>query len=144
MPELVLKVAAKALIVNSTGKVLILREANTYKEGTNVGRWGLPGGRLNIGESYEEGLKRECIEETGLEVVMGDPVHVGEWRPVIKSVPHQIIAIFSAVSSHSDEILLSEEHDQFAWVSAGSRATYPIMEPDASVVNKYFERLADS
>lgn len=40
----VLRVAAKALIVNDDGQLLVLREADTYEEGTNIGRWSIPVG----------------------------------------------------------------------------------------------------
>ena len=35
----VLRVAAKALIVDENGRLLILREASTYDEGTNHGKY---------------------------------------------------------------------------------------------------------
>src|SRR6187431_844175 len=90
----VLRVAAKAIIVNDKGQVLIIREASTGPDNTKVGQWGLVGGRLEPGESFLEGLQREVREETGLKVQVEKPVHVGEWRPIIRDVPHQIIAIF--------------------------------------------------
>lgn len=58
MENITLRVAGKAIIINSKGKVLLLREAVTYQEGTNIGRYQCPGGRLNPGESYTEGLLR--------------------------------------------------------------------------------------
>ncbi|HEX9153244.1 MAG TPA: NUDIX hydrolase, partial [Candidatus Saccharimonadales bacterium] len=86
--DMVLRVAAKGLIVNEEGKVLIVREAVTYGDGTQIGRYGLPGGRIDIGEMYLEGLKRECMEEVGLEVEPLYPLFVGEWHPNIKGTPH--------------------------------------------------------
>ena len=56
-PEINLRVAAKAVIVKD-GKVLILREASTYTEGTNIGKWGSPGGRIEASESFFDGLRR--------------------------------------------------------------------------------------
>ena len=47
MSEVILKVAAKAVIMNAEGKILIVREADTYEEGTKIGKWGLPGGRID-------------------------------------------------------------------------------------------------
>lgn len=48
-----LKVAAKAVIFDNH-KVLIVREASTYEEGTNIGTWGLPGGRSNASSRVDE------------------------------------------------------------------------------------------
>src|SRR5574337_985895 len=95
MTKIILRVAAKAVIVNSAGKILIVREASTYKEGTGAGRYHMPGGRLEEGENYAEGLRREVAEETGLEVEPLYPIFVGEWQPVINGVPNHIVAIFT-------------------------------------------------
>ena len=46
MTDMIQRVAMKAVIVKD-GKVLLLREAKTYKDGTNIGRFHMPGGRLD-------------------------------------------------------------------------------------------------
>jgi 8-oxo-dGTP diphosphatase len=136
--DLVLRVAAKGLIVNSNDEVLILREAGTYKDGTQLGKWGLPGGRINIGEVYRAGLIREVREETSLDIEPQNPIYVGEWRPVIKGAPHQIIAIFTVCKTRSTTIRLSDEHDKFAWVSMVSLDDYPVLMPDHDVIKEYY------
>lgn len=50
-------------IFNDEGKVLLQK-----RQDRNV--WGFPGGALELGESVEEALKREVLEETGLEVTL--------------------------------------------------------------------------
>lgn len=52
-------VAAKAVIVNDAGNVLILRESGAHDTNTRVGRYQLPGGRIEAGEQLFEGLRRE-------------------------------------------------------------------------------------
>jgi 8-oxo-dGTP diphosphatase len=137
MAELVLRVAAKGVIVNEKGEVLIVREAKTYEEGTRTGRYGLPGGRLNVGESYIDGLRREVREETNLDIEPGRPVYVGEWRPIIKGVPYQIIAVFTICKLKTYDVRLSNEHDKFAWVKPRERVGYDIMDPDWDVIDAY-------
>lgn len=134
---MVLKVAAKAVIVNDKGKVLILREAKTYADGTNIGRYQLPGGRLNPGESYEEGLHREIPEETRLKVEPLYPLYVGEWHPVIKGVPHQIIAIYTVCKAKGSEVALSAEHDDYAWIDPQDHTGYDIVDPEDKVLARY-------
>lgn len=133
MTDIVLRVAAKAVIINEHGKVLLLREASTYEEGTHLGRYQIPGGRLNPGESYEDGLRREAKEETGLAVEPLYPIFVGEWRPTIKGVPTQIIAIFTVCKARSSDIKLSEEHDAFEWVNPADY-TVDVVDPEPEVL----------
>lgn len=40
------------------------------------GRWSLPGGKLELGESLQDGLSREITEETGLMVRIGPLIDV--------------------------------------------------------------------
>lgn len=141
MNEIVLRVAAKALVVNNAGKVLILREATTYDEGTNTGRYHLPGGRLEQGEAFYDGLKREIDEETGLQVEPLYPLYVGEWRPVIKGVPTQIIALFMLCKATNTDVQLSEEHDQAFWIKPIEYPDYDLMEPDDKVIQAHIDRL---
>ena len=109
-------VGVKALIVNE-GKVLLLREA-AYDEGTNMGKWDVPGGRINEAESVPEGLAREIFEETGLkDVRIGDVLGVYETFPVIKGEMCHIIRIFyAAYITEIPEVVLSSDHDAYEWV----------------------------
>lgn len=136
--EIKQRIAFKAVIADTTGKVLLLREANTYKDGTNVGRYHMPGGRLEPGEAWQDGLRREIMEETGLTVEIGKPIYVGEWRPVIREVPHQIVAVFMVCTPTSSEIRLSDEHDAFAWVAQDELDKYDVMGPEDKVLAAYY------
>ena len=135
MVDLVLKVAAKAVIVNNKNKVLILREGDTYAEGSQIGLYGLPGGRLNMGEAFNDGLKREAKEETGLDIEPLHPVYVGEWRPVIKGAPHQIIAVFVKCRAVGGKVQLSDEHDSYEWIDPRQHSQFKMMEPDDKVLD---------
>ena len=43
-----------------------------------AGRWSLPGGALEVGETLQEGLAREMKEETGLDVDVGPVLDVSD------------------------------------------------------------------
>jgi 8-oxo-dGTP diphosphatase len=54
------------------GKIVLIRRR--YEP--LAGRWSLPGGTLEIGETLEEGVRREMLEETGLEIEVGPVIEV--------------------------------------------------------------------
>lgn len=56
-PNAFYRVSAKALIKDSTGRVLVIKE--------NQDTWSLPGGGVDHGESPEVALRRELAEEIG-------------------------------------------------------------------------------
>jgi len=49
-------------IVNEEKQILMQQRTYPY------GKWGLPGGLMELGESTEQTIKREVLEETGLRV----------------------------------------------------------------------------
>src|SRR5882762_8790003 len=67
---------ASAIVADNEGRILLQRRSDN-------GRWALPGGLMDIGESIAEAIAREVQEETGLDVeperivgVYTDPAHV--------------------------------------------------------------------
>ena len=51
-------------VVIEQGRALLIRRGREPL----LGEWSIPGGTLEIGETLEEGVARELLEETGLEV----------------------------------------------------------------------------
>lgn len=53
--------SAGVIIINNEGKVLLQQRTDNEK-------WGLPGGSIELGESFEEAASREAYEEVNLKV----------------------------------------------------------------------------
>jgi len=139
MADIQQRIACKAIIVKND-KILLMRESAAHDTNFKAGRYQFPGGRIEPGEAFQDGLKREIREETGLEIGIGEPLFVGEWFPVIKDVPQQIVGIFFLCNAEATAVKLSEEHDDYKWVNLEESKTLPIMTPDDRVVEKYFSR----
>jgi ADP-ribose pyrophosphatase YjhB (NUDIX family) len=61
-------VAVGAVAVRDDGALLLVRRGKAPA----LGRWSLPGGRVDWAETLRDALRREVAEETGLEVVPGE------------------------------------------------------------------------
>ncbi|MEO3872606.1 NUDIX domain-containing protein [Nonomuraea sp. B12E4] len=68
-------VVVAAVIVGSGGRVLAAQRAEPP---ALAGGWEFPGGKVEPGEAEEVALVRECREELGVEVVVGERVG-GDW-----------------------------------------------------------------
>ena len=135
--NIVQRIATKALIINEKSEILILREASSYEEGVRGGRYQLPGGRLNPGEAFLDGLKREVNEETGLKIDIGKPIYVGEWRPIIKGVQNQIVAIYFICKAITTKVKLSNEHDDFKWVLQKDINKFDVVPPEDKLIQEF-------
>jgi len=110
-------VANKAFLVNAQGKILFVRDSGGTDHTNSVGRWDAPGGRMDVGETPLEGLKREILEETGilLDETKAKPFHVDLWGIGGDSLNQPIVGIFYAVLVGDVEVRLSDEHTEFIW-----------------------------
>lgn len=88
-----------------------------------------------------DGLKREVDEETGLRIEIGKPVYVGEWRPIIKGVQNQIVGVFFLCKPLTENVRLSEEHDEYKWVLPDEAHNYDLLPPEDKVIQDYIENL---
>ena len=138
MDDVKLFVATKAFIVHE-GKILIIRESNTYADGTKYEKFDLPGGRLKPGEKFNESLLREVKEETGLEVSIEQPIHVDEWRPKVRDEQWQIVGIFFVCRANTREVTLSEDHDQYEWIDPRECRNYNLMDNYFRAFELYLE-----
>jgi len=120
-------VATKAFIVFE-GKVLILRESSKYEDGANTGRYDVVGGRMEPGQRFDESLLREIKEETGLNVKIGRPFFVNEWRPVVKNEQWQIVGTFFECIADTDKVVLSVDHDDYKWIDPIEFKNYKLID----------------
>lgn len=57
---------AKVVIIDDNNLVLMLKRSDYIDK--FAGEWDLPGGHIQVGEDFFDGMKREVFEETGLRV----------------------------------------------------------------------------
>lgn len=71
-------VCAGAVVRDGDGRLLLVRRGHA----PSLGLWSVPGGRVEDGETPAQAAAREVLEETGLQVEIGDllaSVHIGDY-----------------------------------------------------------------
>lgn len=129
-------VAAKSFIVNKDNKLLLIKRRPNDVHKPNV--WEIPGGRLDESESPYEGVKRETIEETGLEITVLNPLRIHHFE---REDEQQITLITFLCKPKSTDVELSEEHTEYDWFDleeAKDKITVYFRE-EINVFQKLFE-----
>ena len=99
------------------GKVLLLKIRS--KSAHDAGKWEIPGGKVKKCEYFDNALKREYLEETGLEVDVDSLLNVvrKDYTACKTNEEVKSIQLIMKVTCQSDEVTISEEHDDYGWFS---------------------------
>ena len=127
-----LQVGVKIILQNKEGKYLvILRSAIKYPEAG--AKWEVGGGRINPGTPLLENLKREVMEETGLEIT-GEPKLIAA-QDILRPTKH--IVRLTYIGYGDGEVKLSEEHTDYKWLN---REELIKIEPVDPVLKEVLEK----
>ena len=116
-------VTVKAFIITSQNKLLLVKrpENAVHKPGV----WEIPGGRLSLGENPFDGLKREVLEEVGLDIEVLNPLKVHHFT---RQDGQKITMIVFVCKALNENVKLSAEHTVHKWI--GFDEAKFIMVPD--------------
>lgn len=104
------KGGTSALIINDKEQILFVKRSDN--DDFLPGKWELPGGGIEFGESAQEAVIREIDEECGIEIEVLKPLAVADY--FMDDV--QVIEICFLCSPKSLNITLSHEHSDYKWL----------------------------
>jgi 8-oxo-dGTP diphosphatase len=118
-----------AVVFNPAGEVLLIRRG---KE-PHYGRWMVPGGTLEWGETLEQAAVREVREETGVEIEIEAFVKIIEAITEGDSGFHYVIMDYAARWVRGEPVAGSDALDA-AWVGPAAQARYDLAAELVAVI----------
>jgi 8-oxo-dGTP pyrophosphatase MutT (NUDIX family) len=108
-------VGACVLVFNDLGQILLQKR-------TDTGDWGVPGGSMEIGESFEETAERELFEEAGIKASSLKLVSVLSGKEMYFRYPHgdeiyNVLAVFEAEGIKGKPKINDEESLELGYFS---------------------------
>lgn len=120
-------------IIIKDHKVLICQRSTSMKMPL---KWEFPGGKIEQGESQEDGLKREIREELELEINLVRALTSVEYQ-----YPTFNICLNPYICTMESGNLITKEHKQAIWVDLNDLPTYDWAEADIPIVNELLKQL---
>ena len=96
-------------------KILLLKVRS--KSSHDAGMWEIPGGKVKKCEFFDDALRREYLEETGLEIMIESLYNTIQNNYTACKTNEKVksIQLIMKVTADSDEVTISEEHDEYGW-----------------------------
>lgn len=121
------------------GRVLLIRRGKEPLKG----RWVVPGGTLELGETLEEALAREMAEETGLQVTVGEALTVFDRVERQEGVVRYHYVIVDYLCSYvSGDAVAASDAEAVAWAAPQDLAAYDMPAKALEVVRDAFARVS--
>lgn len=116
-------------IIFKDNKIFICRR----KEGKALaGFWEFPGGKVELGETNEESLKRELKEELDMEVEINNCI--GNFTHEYVKTTIELIGYECTLLSYQGKLT---DHDAYEWVESERLLTYRLAPADIPIAKEY-------
>jgi 8-oxo-dGTP diphosphatase len=129
-------VGVGAVVIDGT-KVLLVRHGNEPLKG----EWSLPGGALEVGETLQQGVVREVLEETGLTVTPAGVVEILD-RIVrdeeSERIRYHYVLIDFVCRVIGGSPLVGSDADEVRWVDRAALDEYQVAPVTVRVIEKAF------
>ncbi|MGI0134469.1 MAG: NUDIX domain-containing protein [Candidatus Micrarchaeaceae archaeon] len=98
----------------------------------------IPGGHVELGETLEDAVRRETLEETGLRISRPEFLCVQEYRNDGEfHVPRHFIFLEYKATAEGTEVTLNEEGHAYRWVPLKEALTLPTTDSVRDVIRRH-------
>jgi 8-oxo-dGTP diphosphatase len=102
-----------------------------------AGKWTMPGGKLDFGETFEDGAKREVVEETGIKVGNINIICVNQ--DMVEDAHFVTVGLFCEDFSGEPKVMEPDEITEWGWFDLDNLPN-PLYFPSAKVFENYKQK----
>ena len=128
------RTAVVAVVKNQNGDVLLTKRAIP----PYLGKWVMPGGKIDLGEPITAALKREVMEEVGLEVHVEGLIDFFEIIPSNEHREHYVILYYLAVAKNNELNPNEGEISDVIWANKEAAGSLDIPAGTKHILSKVF------
>lgn len=133
--------AQKAFIENN-GKLLLVKKSNDDPSHPN--EWEVPGGRIEFGEMIDEHIKREVMEEVGIDIVPKEPFAIWTWIMHRGEDDIQVVAVGRCCDALNlnvnDRNRVNDDYlADIEWVDIERVLSYPLINDIVPAMKQFVE-----
>ncbi len=99
-----------------------------------AGTWTMPGGKLSFGETFEDGAKRETLEETGIKLNKVKLICVN--NDMVEDAHFVTVGLLSEDFNGEPKVMEPDEITQWRWFDLNNLPS-PLYFPSAKVLKNY-------
>ncbi len=124
-------------VVIANGRALLIRRGGPPLEG----QWSIPGGMLEVGEPLIEGVRRELLEETGIDVRVGELIEVFERINIDANgkARYHFVVLDYLCEPLKGEARAGSDVIDVAWATPEELEKYSLTETATRVISRAFE-----
>lgn len=101
------------------------------------GTWTMPGGKLHFGETFEQGAKRETLEETGLKINKIKIISVS--NDMVSDAHFVTIGFLCENFEGKPKVMEPDEITAWNWFNLDNLPK-PVFPPSQKIVNNYLSK----
>ena len=128
------RTAVVAVVKNNDGNVLLTKRAIP----PYLGKWVMPGGKIDLGEPITAALKREVMEEVGLEVHVEGLIDIYEIVPSDEHREHYVILYYLASPKSGNLAPNKGEISEVVWADRETVNSMDISNGTRHILTKVF------
>jgi 8-oxo-dGTP diphosphatase len=103
------------------------------------GTWTMPGGKLDFGESFEEGARREILEETGMNVEIQDLQVISLTNDIVPTAHFVTVGLLCTNCNSEPRVMEPDEITQWKWFDLEDLPE-PLFEPSRKILKNYKDK----